>query len=314
MKKTILLFALACCVSAQETVERPPAVPLVVHDPYFSIWSMADKLTDANTKHWTGAEQALSGLIRIDGQIYRFMGLKPGRSVPPMEQLSLTVTPTHTVYAFRMGGVSLGVTFFTPALPDDVDVLARPVTYLSWSLSATDGAKHSVSIFLDCDPVMSVDNNTQELVWGRAQAGPLTVLSAGSRDQRVLERSGDDVRIDWGYFHLAVPNSEQASMVLSRDAMSSFVNSGTLPEADDLEMPRAPRSGAAHLAVVFPLNIEGSQALTRHVLLAYTQPFSIEYLNQRAAALLEAQWRDGAADAANGGGGISRLGAARTAV
>src|SRR5438045_3101560 len=79
---------------------RPPAVPLVTHDPYFSIWSMADHLTDEPTKHWTGAVQSLCSLVRVDGKTYRIMGIGP-HGVPVLQQTHLDVLPTHTVYQFE---------------------------------------------------------------------------------------------------------------------------------------------------------------------------------------------------------------------
>ncbi len=257
---------------------RPPAVPLIAHDPYFSVWSAADKLTDVDTTHWTGTRQPITGLARIDGKTYRFMGADP-RELPAMDQVSLAVTPTHTVYQFRAGDVDLALTFFTPAFTQGPRHPLPPRTYLT--VTATGRGEQGVSILLDVDPVIAVNTADQAVTWGRSRAADLTVLNVGSRDQRVLNRPGDDLRIDWGYFHLAVPDQANAQLSLSSEAVDTFVTSGALPIADELDMPRMPREGAAHLAVELPLGRLSATPVSRHVLLAYTEDYAIEYLGRK---------------------------------
>lgn len=88
MKKLLMsvaVFATALFANAQTPADfvpykstklRLPSVPLVVSDPYFSIWSPYDKLNDGDTRHWTNDEKPLEGLLRVDGKTYRFMGSK----------------------------------------------------------------------------------------------------------------------------------------------------------------------------------------------------------------------------------------------
>ena len=114
---------------------------------------MADRLTDVPTQHWSGSPQPMTGLVRIDGHVFRWMGLTPRRApgkpaIDAMPQTSVEVTPLQSKYRFNAAGVELRVTFFTPLFPQDLDVLSRPVTYLTWEAVSTDGAAHQVENFI----------------------------------------------------------------------------------------------------------------------------------------------------------------------
>jgi hypothetical protein len=259
--------------------DRAPATPLIAHDPYFSVWSMSDKLTESETKHWTGSAQPMTGLARIDGKTYRFLGRSP-ENVSETSQIAHSISATHTRYAFEQSGVRLQLTFFTPALPSDLDVLSRPVTYITVAVSATDGAMHKVSVLFDVDPVIAVNDRSQKVTSFRQQTEELGVLSTGSQEQKMLGRSGDDLRIEWGYFHLAVPHSERAAMAIAPHAAEYFAAHGTVPRSDSLRMPEPAGGDAAHLTAVLELGEVGATAVERHVLVAYTEDYAIQYLQR----------------------------------
>ncbi len=293
-------LALACTLAlpaaAQQPAspaERPPSVPLITHDPYFSIWSDNDKLTDGPTRHWTGHPEPLDSLIRVDGKAYRIMGRDP-RDTEAATQTALTLLPTHTRYSFTAGPVQVDLTFFTPAFLDDLDILSRPVTYVTWTAHATDGGQHAVSVFLDANADLATSYDNQPVNFMRHRTATTEVLSVGTRSQDVLNRSGDNLRIDWGYFHLIVPDDEAtqggAQTGISEDPARDFIASGNISRIDDMDPEQTEYHSSPRMAAVLSMGEVSTAPVSRHVLVAYTEEYGLQYLHRN----LRSWWqRDG---------------------
>jgi hypothetical protein len=281
-----LSLAIVCLVSlvkihAEETSApfRPPVVPLVVNEPYLSIWSVSDHLADSDTVHWTGYSQPLTSLIRIDGKAYRLMGKSPA-TCPAFPQVGLQVTPTRSIYDFEDTHVHVKLTFMNPALPDRLDVLARPLTYLTWTVKSRDGQAHDVSIYDSTSSALAVNLSPQSVTWSRKTEGPLTALKCGSIAQTLFQPAGDGVRIDWGYAYAAAPTSQSTSSVGASDALiERFVDNGTLPDQDDTP-PRAVSDNQPVMAFVFNLGSVQMET-SRHLMIAYDELYQINFSGQK---------------------------------
>lgn len=201
---------------------RAPAVPLITSDPYFSVWSMNDTLNEGDTRHWTGEPHRLRGVAVIDGIPYCFMGKPDGCAA--MEQTSLTINALSSKYQFSAGGASLSVIFTAPLLPDDLKLLASPISYIRTEVSSLDGQEHKVTVQLTVDDELCLNYKYEfPTRYGQVELPDLTCARVGSVIQKPLNKCGDNLRVNWGYLYVAT------------DAVSSEV--GPVPGENEYGTP-----------------------------------------------------------------------------
>jgi len=294
MTALLLVFPLPLLAQAPSPAPRQstpliaPATPLVAVDPYFSIWSPGNHLAQADTMHWTGKPHRLTSLARIDGKAFRLLGTQPSE-LPTLKQNGYDISPTRTSYVFTGEGVQIMVSFMTPALPDDLDVLSWPVTYLTWSAQSVDGKPHDVALYFDANAEIVVNEPRQQVEWLHEEIEGLRVLKAGSVEQPVLAKKGDDLRIDWGYLYVAAlpeqkPFSDVAPAALVR---GDFASNGTFRAHYDGPMGSVEAGSAPVGAFAFHLGEVGKDQVFRHIILAYDDRYSIQYMRQN----LRPYWR-----------------------
>ncbi|MFM8679368.1 MAG: glutaminase domain-containing protein [Alphaproteobacteria bacterium] len=271
-----------------ERLRRPPAVPLVTHDPYFSVWSMADRLTDDWPRHWTGTKMALYAVARVDGVAYRLMGGHEWLE-RAAEQVSLELTATKSAYLFRCGPVEIALDFVSPLLADDLDLMSRPVTYLNFRVQGLDARRHKVEVYVDMTGEWCVNLPHERVVWASHARDGIEALAFRHERQPVLEKSGDHLRIDWGTAFLATAAGSATMLVGDvNDCRDGFVADGK-PHVGGLKA--APRkvdyNYDAVLALAIPLTATPRRPAEATVLVGYDDEYGVEFFGRK----LRPWWR-----------------------
>ncbi|MGI8950416.1 MAG: glutaminase domain-containing protein [Chitinophagaceae bacterium] len=432
--KFLIAFFLFLSQIVIAQLQKAPAYPLITHDPYFSIWSFTDELNASTTKHWTGANQSLIGLIKVDGKTYRFLGeeeqpmqtiiatgmeksfkcmytetapdenwmkenfddskwqtgtapfgneqgisktmwttksiwmrrtftlndlnfnklflklrhdddvevylngekiyscadcwlgkyvdysiedsvknkLKKGKNVLamhcinphggawldagienvplkkelgiiPAEQKNVTMNATQTTYQFACDKIDLTLTFTSPLLLNDLSLLSRPVSYISFKIKSNDNNQHQAQIYFGASTNIAVNDPAQTIIASAYSSHNLSILKAGTKQQPVLKKKGDDVRIDWGYMYVAVAKNDNVIQTISSpdEAHNKFV-SGNFDSGINI-------TSGKHLTLntIFSFNKISNEPIEKIVLLGYDDIYSVQFFNDN----LKAWWK-----------------------
>ncbi len=287
----MLLTAAQILAAELSPPPRPPMTPLIIHNPYFGLWSPSDKLNESTTKHWTDKDQRLVGLIRIDGKVFRVIGKSPADAAP-LPQTSLKVLPTRTVYSFANDQITLTLTFLTPVLPDDIEVLARPLSYVVWDVTSADAKPHEVAVFLGLGGEVAVNTPEQPVAAAREKLDGLVAAKVGTVGQKVLSSAGDDWRIDWGYAWIAAPAANASVATGAEDALiKSFTTDGKLPATDDA----GPKPARNEIIATAQSLGAITAATSAYQMVAYDEQYSLQYMRKN----LKPYWRHAGAGPAD---------------
>ncbi|MDO5523102.1 MAG: DUF4965 domain-containing protein, partial [Bacteroidia bacterium] len=430
------------------TALRAPAYPLVTVDPYFNAWSMTDKLYDDSPRHWTEKEFSMLGVIRVDGETYRFMGAEklPLKSILPTSheerwegaytfdrprndswlnanfddsswnrgkaafgtrnepnlstlwttpdiwvrrtfeldeelagkeiylhyshddifelyingiqvvktgyewkynvlleltdevkaslkkgqniitahchnktggayvdfglfekepdkstftqtatQKSVNLLPTQTIYTFECGPVDLDVIFTAPLLMDDLDLISRPVNYITYQVKSRDNASHDVQVYFETTPQWAVHSESQPVEFEKIEKNGFIHLKTGTVEQPVLQKRGDDVRIDWGYFYMTGRNENTAAMNFGDywTPKQEFMETGKISAQQPETLSPQMNKSMTVLAYSKDLGKVSTATVSDYIMLGYDDIYSIQYFQEN----LKAYWtNDGTTD------------------
>lgn len=213
-------------------------------------------------------------------------------------QKDVEVTATQTVYKFEAGKVNLKLTFTSPLLMNDLSLLSRPVSYITYSVSANDEKSHAVKVFLGASSNIAVYRPSQEVITQQYASDQLSILKTGTIEQPILQKGADDMRIDWGYFYVAAPKANDVKQFISpvKDAVDAFRKGSSVSTAS--------KGTALSLNTVMPFGTVGKTEVERFIELGYDEIYAVQYFgnnlrpwwNNSGKETMEAQLNQAAAD------------------
>src|SRR5690606_32051876 len=88
-------------------------------------------------------------------------------------------------------------------------------TYISIKTISLDQKDHEVQVYFGASTAIAVNEEHQVVAAEGGLNSTLNYLKAGTTDQPLLEKKGDDLRIDWGHMYVATAKGAHATHTIS---------------------------------------------------------------------------------------------------
>lgn len=183
-------------------------------------------------------------------------------------QTKAEVLPMNTVYGFKCGDVDLTLTFTSPAFLKDLELLSRPVNYISYDVKSNDGKKHDVKLYFEAGNQWAVEHTSQSSVSAISRRDGLTFVSTSNEIQKPLNKSGDHTRIDWGTFYLAAPDKD----------CEPFMSEGGKARTNFLAGKKIEEKSGNEIGLV--INLGSVKTRSGYIMAGYDDKYSIQYFGQ----------------------------------
>lgn len=183
-------------------------------------------------------------------------------------QTRAEVLPMNTVYDFKCGPVNLTVTFTAPAFLKDLELLARPVNYISYDVTSSDGKKHDVKLYFEAGREWAVEQTSQSSVSAITKRKGLVFVSTANKIQNPLNKGGDHTRIDWGTFYLAATDKD----------CTPFMNEGRIARSNFLSGKNTDEKSGHDIGLI--INLGKTKSVKGFIMAGYDDTYSIQYFGQ----------------------------------
>ncbi len=201
-----------------------PSYPIFIKDPYFSLWQNTEALNEANVTTWFGSEKPIYGFIKANCKTYCFMGKFDNFAnlgIKKAEQIDLEVSSFKTNYTFKLDDATFKISFTSPLLPTDLDLLSLPVCYLEYEVIGASDVE--VSLFANQKISYNDNQDTPKSVFvGVNDTEVVEYAYVGLKKQELLTNNGDKIGADYGWWYL----SGEDCCTFDEEGLIKYLNTG----------------------------------------------------------------------------------------
>ncbi|KAI0267844.1 hypothetical protein BC834DRAFT_870195 [Gloeopeniophorella convolvens] len=221
---SLLLFPIATLAQLNASIAP---LPLEVRTPYMNYGVSAPQNWNITTLEVVGAIDAQSffngfpgrtALIRIDGTTYAMFGDLPDANSTVLR--GIQVTPTRTVFSFKVGPMNVDATFLSPIEPGDFVKQSTPFSYLYFDVVSNDGSPHDVQIFVgvDVDTFLGTPEGNN-ITWTTSAVNQSFIYAVQLGSQGLYETNSKD-QAQWGTFYFVTPATSNTTFVTESPSLA----------------------------------------------------------------------------------------------